>query len=92
MLIQIHNITKIIDIKDLALILEFDKKEIRRVDLADRFMSKSKSPQSKFRELLDKDKFSKVHLHPEWETIYWDNGIDLDPNVLYDMSTPVQND
>ncbi len=89
---QIHNITNIHSVKDLALILEFDRKELRRVDLAEKFKAKSKSPGSKFLELLDIEKFSKVHLHPEWETIYWDNGIDLDPNVLYEMSTPVQND
>jgi hypothetical protein len=88
----IHNITKIISVKNLALILEFDKNEVRLVDLAEKFRSKSQSPDSKFRELLDTKVFRKVHLHPEWETIYWDNGIDLDPNVLYDMSTPVQND
>jgi hypothetical protein len=89
---EIHNITKIIHVKNLALILEFDKREIRLVDLGEKFRSKSKSPNSKFRELLDAEMFGKVHLHPEWQTIYWDNGIDLDPNVLYDMSTPVQND
>lgn len=88
---RLHHITKILAVKGLALTLEFDSKEIRNVDLAEKFMAKSTTPQSKFRELLDKETFSKVHLHPEWETIYWDNGIDLDPNVLYDMSTPVGN-
>lgn len=29
------------------------------------------------------DYFQTVKLNPEWGTIYWDNGADLDPDVLY---------
>jgi hypothetical protein len=88
---ELHGITKIIGIEDLSLILEFDKKEIRKVDLEEKFKSKSLSPNSKYRELLDREKFRNVHLNPEWETIYWDNGLDFDPIVLYNMSTPISN-
>jgi hypothetical protein len=89
---ELHGITKIIKVEDFSLILEFDKKEIRKVDLSEKFKAKSQSPGSKYGELLDKEKFKHVHLNSEWETIYWDNGLDLDPIVLYDMSIPITND
>jgi hypothetical protein len=89
---MIHEIKKIIAINDLTLKLEFDRGEIRSINFEPIFRGWSTTPESKFKELLDKSNFKKVHVHPEWETIYWDNGIDLDPNVLYDMSIPIQND
>ena len=89
---MLHHIKKIVDIDRLNLSLEFDSGQIRAVNFEPIFKKWSSTPESKFRELLDFSNFRRVHVHPEWETIYWDNGVDLDPNVLYDMSTPVQND
>ncbi|MFN7656860.1 MAG: DUF2442 domain-containing protein, partial [Dolichospermum sp.] len=31
--------------------------------------------------------FQQVKVHPEWGTIYWENGADLDPDVLYSIIT-----
>jgi hypothetical protein len=36
-----------------------------------------------FAPLKDKEFFSQVRVQPEWGTIYWPNGADLDPDVLY---------
>lgn len=36
-----------------------------------------------FTPLKQIDYFQTVKLNPEWGTIYWDNGADLDPDVLY---------
>jgi hypothetical protein len=36
-----------------------------------------------FEPLRDPAYFSEVRLNPEWGTIYWPNGADLDPDVLY---------
>ncbi|MBE9258329.1 MULTISPECIES: DUF2442 domain-containing protein [Dolichospermum] len=40
-----------------------------------------------FQPLKDLDFFKTVKVNPEWGTIYWDNGADLDPDVLYSVIT-----
>ena len=36
-----------------------------------------------FAPLKEKDLFSKVQVNSDWGTIYWPNGADLDPDLLY---------
>lgn len=36
-----------------------------------------------FAPLQDLTYFAQVKFNPEWGTIYWENGADLDPDVLY---------
>jgi hypothetical protein len=36
-----------------------------------------------FAPLRDPARFSEVRVHPELGTVYWPNGADLDPDVLY---------
>jgi hypothetical protein len=33
--------------------------------------------------LRDPAEFAKLYVHPESRTVTWDNGLDLDPDVLY---------
>jgi len=40
-----------------------------------------------FEPLKDEAFFAKVDVNPEWGTIFWPNGADLDPDVLYSMVT-----
>ena len=40
-----------------------------------------------FAPLNNLDYFKTVKLNPEWGTIYWENGADLDPDVLYSIVT-----
>ena len=40
-----------------------------------------------FAPLKNLDYFKTVKLNPEWGTIYWENGADLDPDVLYSIVT-----
>ncbi|MBG1239974.1 DUF2442 domain-containing protein [Nostoc sp. NZL] len=40
-----------------------------------------------FAPLKDLNYFKTVKLNAEWGTIYWDNGADLDPDVLYSVVT-----
>ncbi|MDY7005411.1 MAG: DUF2442 domain-containing protein [Cyanobacteriota bacterium] len=40
-----------------------------------------------FAKLQDINYFQTVKLNPEWGTIYWENGADLDPDVLYSIVT-----
>ncbi|NET03525.1 MAG: DUF2442 domain-containing protein [Symploca sp. SIO2B6] len=38
-----------------------------------------------FAPLEDLTYFAQVKVNPEWGTIYWENGADLDPDVLYSI-------
>lgn len=38
-----------------------------------------------FAPLQDLNYFQTVKVNPEWGTIYWSNGADLDPDVLYSV-------
>jgi hypothetical protein len=40
-----------------------------------------------FASLENLDYFKTVQINPEWGTIYWENGADLDPDVLYSIVT-----
>jgi hypothetical protein len=40
-----------------------------------------------FEALKDESFFAKVEVNPEWGTIFWPNGADLDPDVLYSQIT-----
>ncbi|GBF79376.1 DUF2442 domain-containing protein [Aphanothece sacrum] len=40
-----------------------------------------------FERLKELNYFQSVKLNPEWGTIYWENGADLDPDVLYSIVT-----
>lgn len=40
-----------------------------------------------FAPLNNLDYFKTLKLNPEWGTIYWENGADLDPDVLYSIVT-----
>lgn len=82
---MIHLIKGIISAEPYKLKLRFDKGEIKLVDLQPKLLEWSKSPESKFKKLLDPEYFKSVKYDPELESIYWDNGIDLSPNVLYEM-------
>ena len=40
-----------------------------------------------FEPLKNLETFRQVKINPEWGTIYWENGADLDPDVLYSIIT-----
>ena len=40
-----------------------------------------------FAPLQDERYFAQVRVNPEWGTVYWPNGADLDPDVLYSIVT-----
>ncbi len=78
-----RTIKKIINVSDYKLNLQFDNNETKWIDLENKLKSKSLSPESKYTQLLNKEYFKSVKLHPDWETIYWDNGLDFCPDTLY---------
>jgi len=81
-----HTIKKIIDVEPYKITVKFSDDTVGVIDLEEKFREWSQSPKSKFKELLNPTKFLKVKLNSEIETIYWDNGIDLCPDVLYELS------
>ena len=72
------SITKVIPTDDYKLILSFDKQEQRIFDATPILNF------GKFSELQDLETFKKVHI--SFDTIEWDNGLDLDPEYLYEKS------
>lgn len=45
--------------------------------------------QGVFARLSDPNEFAKMYVDPELGTIVWPGDLDLDPDVLYEQSTPV---
>lgn len=86
-----HSIKEILAIDPYKLTLRFDSNEIRLVDLKEKLSEWGSNPKSKFAELKDPNIFSKVNLDPEFDSLVWENGIDLCPDVLYDLSTELKN-
>lgn len=82
---MIHLIKEIREVSPFYVVLRFNTGEILTVDLEDCLKQWSQSPDSKFKELLNPQYFIQVKLNQEIETIYWDNGIDFCPDVLYSL-------
>jgi hypothetical protein len=76
------SITKVIPTNDYKLILSFDKNEQRIFDVSPILNF------GKFSELQDLETFKKVHV--SFDTIEWENGLDLDPEYLYEKSTEIR--
>ena len=76
-------VKKINHVEPYKINLLFKSGDTKTVDFADKLNEWSKSDNSKFVELLDKNYFMSVKLNEELETIYWNNGIDFCPDCLY---------
>jgi len=64
------------------LILDFDNEEKRVFDV------KPILSYGRFSELEDLAAFKRVHI--SFDTVEWENGLDLDPEYLYEKSTATQ--
>ncbi len=76
------SITKVVPTDDYKLILSFGKEEQRIFDVAPILDF------GRFSELQDLKTFKKVHV--SFDTIEWENGLDLDPEYLYEKSTKIK--
>jgi hypothetical protein len=83
---MLHSIKEIINIEPFKITLKFNTDEVRQIDLTEKLNEWGHNPNSKFAELKDPSVFNKVKLDQELETIVWDNGIDLCPDILYKLS------
>jgi len=86
---MIHLIKEIVSVDPFKLILRFNTGEVRLVDLTAKLNEWATNPQSKFAALKDFKNFRKVRLDENFDTLVWENGIDLCPDVLYDLSTAI---
>ena len=79
---MLKDIVKVKPLKNHRLHLEFEDGSKGEVDI--RKLVKFKGV---FKPLKDESFFVKVKVNPEWGTVFWPNGADLDPDVLYSMVT-----
>ena len=79
---MLKDIVKVKPLKDFHLHLEFEDGAKGEVDI--RKLIKFRGV---FEALKDETFFAKVDVNSEWGTIFWPNGADLDPDVLYSLVT-----
>jgi hypothetical protein len=79
---MLKDIVKVTPMKDFHLHLEFEDGANGEVDV--RKLIKFRGV---FKPLEDETFFAKVDVNAEWGTIFWPNGADLDPDVLYSLVT-----
>lgn len=87
---MIRTITNILEINPYKLTLAFDHNDVVIVDLESTLKDKSHTKDSIFKALLDPAYFQQVKLDQEYGFIYWDNGVDFCPDVLYNMGEAVK--
>jgi hypothetical protein len=69
-------------LEDFRVLLEFSDGTRRTVDLEPLLHGPIFAP------LRDRECFRRVHVDEELGTIVWDNGADMDPDVLYGSALP----
>jgi hypothetical protein len=89
-IITMNFVKRILKTEPYKLTIEFKNGEIKVIDLEDKIKAKSTTPNSKYKVLLDYNYFKTVKVQEEWETIYWDNGLDFCPDALYKMGYPLK--
>lgn len=77
---MLKDIVKVKPLNDFHLQLEFEDGMKGEVDI--RKLIKFTGV---FEPLKDEEFFVKVDVNAEWGTIFWPNGADLDPDVLYSL-------
>ena len=74
-----HSVTSVKSIGNYNLEIEFDSSEIMVIDFTPYLVI------GRFRELLDYELFNSVRIN--FDTLEWNNGLDIDPEFLYEKST-----
>ena|ERR1700722_20000027 len=100
---MLHRITKIISTKPYVVVCEWNNGEIRAINLEQKLKEWAAPTPSMFKALLDQKTFLSVKVDHESKTLYWPGmatmrdtsgklfktGLDLDPEVLYELSETV---
>ena len=78
-----HYITHVQYDSGYTLLLTFEDRTVRRADL------ESHLDGEVFESLKNLHEFSTAHLNQDIDTVVWENGADMSPDFLYDISEPV---
>ncbi len=81
-----HLVKEIVKVKPFELHLLFEDGNVHIVTLEMKLKNCSHDEGSIYRKLLNPDFFTTVNLNKELETIYWDNGVDFCPDMLFEWS------
>ena len=79
-----HYITDVHYESDFKLRLQFEDKDYRMVDLKDHLDGEIFEP------LTDVIHFRTAHLNSDIDTVVWENGADMSPDFLYEISVPLE--
>ena len=78
-----HIVRNVTHVSDYKLLLSFDDGSTRLVDLAEELDGEIFEP------LKNMDYFKMVRVHPDLDTIVWENGADMCPDFLYKLGVEV---
>jgi hypothetical protein len=78
-----HFVKEIEKVEPFKLYLKVENGSLRTINMESKLLEWSKSDVSLFKQLLNPDYFSQVKLNKELETVYWENGIDFCPDMLF---------
>lgn len=81
-------VTSVFPTRTFKLIVEFDKKEYRMLDIK-KFLQDDKGLLADVRD--DLDLFMSVSVDDVAGTVAWSNGVDFDPEVIYRNSKDIDN-
>ncbi|TDE11564.1 DUF2442 domain-containing protein [Dyadobacter psychrotolerans] len=84
---MLHYIKKIVNIQDYSVTCLFNTGEVRVIDLKNVIEKYSKINDGLISRLAEKSYFDTVQLD-SYGTLYWENGVDFDPDNLYKISHP----
>ncbi len=80
-----HFVKTVQYVSDFKLLLSFEDHSTKLVDLANYLDGEIFEP------LKDLTYFKTVRVHPELDTIVWDNGADISPDFLYEIGVPTSH-
>jgi Protein of unknown function (DUF2442) len=78
-----HFVKDVKYLSEYKLLLTFEDDTLRQVDLAAHLDG------AVFEPLKDISNFKSVHFNSDLDTIVWENGADMSPDFLYEISVPV---
>jgi len=78
-----HFVKDVQYLSEYKLRLTFEDGTVRDVDLASHLDGEVFEP------LKNLTNFKSVHVNPDLDTIVWENGADMSPDFLYEISCPV---